>query len=886
MGRSRKPHRSARQAAVRDRARACVEAGGLNLIAEAGVAWAWAEGHARLRLGEHADRAEEQALRRVLRDVLHVGLGQEPSAEALKVARDVAAMRIEEVRERARQQREDAAAAEELRRKEHAAAIQERIDAGDRMGALELHLEVRSLLGAMRARAGVPASAPLVDAVTAYAASAGLEDGAEAAAALVAEVTSAPEAVNAPEEDAARRLLGLTTFERSGSLGETAPLQAQYEERSGGLVRLKPEGDGVVAVLLANFTARITGEILRDDGSGVPTLVFEIAATMSGRTAVGMVPASQFSMMNWPVTLLGAGACLSAGYSARDRAREAIQRFSGEPPRRTVYLHTGWREIGGRQVFLHGGGALGPDGPIDGVVVELAPSLAPLVLSSPASGDALRAAFRASLSLLDVAGDAITCLGQGAVYRAVLPIPAAEMSVFLTGKTGALKSSLLVLWMQHLGKGWRLENLPNWSWTANALEALLFQAKDVPAPVDDAAPDGSPADRQRMWGTVQRVTRAQANHAGRGRAAQDGSLRSGKYPRGLLNATAEDVPPGESTLARNVVLEVPPRDTPGGVDTVLFTAVQELGRDGTLAGAMAAFIQHLARDPKGAAEQANEALRRWRDLLRGRARHLRTPENLAQIGVGWDAYLAFGVSQGAITEEEAATVRHRVEAAIVAAVQGQDEQQHSSDPIERLRVLVCSSIASGSAHLARMDGSDPTGGRGGLGWRQEERQAGEGVITITREHGARIAWVDGPHIFMDLEAAVRVANAQAGPHGEGVVVQPKTLGKRLGERGLLVSRDPDGRNTVRRVVEGTERRLYHVHANFLGAQTDQVEPSAAVQGAGPATPLPSPMSVPSPEATSPREGACKSCAAETPENGVAYNDCPACRAVLERGGAA
>src|SRR5438874_785271 len=53
----------------------------------------------------------------------------------------------------------------------------------------------------------------------------------------------------------------------------------------------------------------------------------------------------------------------------------ALQMLSSDVRRETVYAHTGWRDVGGRWVYLHAGGAIGADGPSARLRVALPPHL-------------------------------------------------------------------------------------------------------------------------------------------------------------------------------------------------------------------------------------------------------------------------------------------------------------------------------------------------------------------------------------------------------------------------------------------------------------------------------------------------------------------------------
>src|SRR5439155_14811191 len=120
--------------------------------------------------------------------------------------------------------------------------------------------------------------------------------------------------------------------------------------------------------------------------------------------------------------------------------------------------------------------------------------------------EALVAALRADLELLEFAAPRLMYPLLGAVYRAVLgPV---DCSVALIGQTGQGKSELAALAQQHFGAALHRLNLPgNWTSTANALEALAFLAKDVLLVIDDFKPGGSKAEIDQLHAKADRVLR-------------------------------------------------------------------------------------------------------------------------------------------------------------------------------------------------------------------------------------------------------------------------------------------------------------------------------------------------------------------------------------------
>jgi hypothetical protein len=146
----------------------------------------------------------------------------------------------------------------------------------------------------------------------------------------------------------------------------------------------------------------------------------------------------------------------------------------------------------------------------------------------------LRSAIRASLAVLDLAPDRVTVPTLGAVWRSILG--AADFSVFVYGATGRFKTALACLLQQHFGAGFAADRLPSsWASTANFNEGLAFIAKDALLVIDDFRPGA--AERRRLEGEADRLLRAAANGAGRGRLQSDTSLRPAHPPRALILAT-------------------------------------------------------------------------------------------------------------------------------------------------------------------------------------------------------------------------------------------------------------------------------------------------------------------------------------------------------------
>jgi hypothetical protein len=589
-----------------------------------------------------------------------------------------------------------------------------------------------------------------------------------------------------------------------------------YEATEAGLVWHRPAADGDAPVPLSNFSAVIKADTLLDDGLETRR-EFEIEASLKGRTSCFTIPALQFPSMSWPTCHLGAEAIVYPGPTVREHARCAVQVLSGEVEKRVLFTHTGWRKIAGEWVYLHAAGAVGKGGAVPGIAVVLSSALRGYELPPPPEGEDLASAVRQSLGLLDVAPDAVTLPLLGAVARAALG--SADLSVHLAGPSGAGKTELAALAQQHFGPALDARNLPgSWSSTANALERIAFDAKDALLVIDDFAPGGAVQDIQRLHREADRILRAQGNRSGRGRMRSDGSLQEAKPPRGLILSTGEDVPRGRSLRARIVSVEV----QPGAVRWDRMTACQRAAREGAYARALSGFVRWVADRYEEARAKAKSLAERLREELpRGKGSHPRSPGNLAELVSGFESWIEFAVEVGAIGEEAAGGLRDRARDAAARLLREQDLEQESEEPAVRYFELLGAALAGGRAHLRRVDGSCPVE-PGRWGW--QSAGASSAAPTRWEPQGEFVGWVGeggagadgGPDLFLEPEAAYAVVQTLAKEQGEPFALGPRTLQRRLRERGQLVLTDAE-HATVRESIGGERRRVLRVRASVMAA---------------------------------------------------------------------
>jgi hypothetical protein len=331
-----------------------------------------------------------------------------------------------------------------------------------------------------------------------------------------------------------------------------------YRRTSAGFFQIVESRDGFYEKRLTNFNAEIINNITRDDEVET-SRVYEIKLSVGGREITTTVPTTQFPALKWVRDVAGTQALVLPGQGTADQTRYVIELFSGKAGERVVYAHTGWRKIEDVWVYLHGGGAIGAFGEVEGVEVSLPPELAAFMLELPDDPVNATAAVRASLGLLNLGPGRVTIPAYGAVWRAILG--QADFNLFVYGLTGVFKTELASLTQAHFGAGFNARNVPTtFISSANTNEALAFVAKDAILLVDELHPPENGPERDRMYRDAARVLRSQGNLSGRGRMRPDGTLRPAKPPRGLLFATGEDLPRGQSVAARMLTVEVRPGD--------------------------------------------------------------------------------------------------------------------------------------------------------------------------------------------------------------------------------------------------------------------------------------------------------------------------------------
>jgi len=549
------------------------------------------------------------------------------------------------------------------------------------------------------------------------------------------------------------------------------PDTSLYFVEGGRTYRRKLTRDGMVPEVLSNFEASVTQEMVLDDGVEI-TRAFMVEGTLDSGAALRAVrvPAAKFGTMQWITEQWGVRAVVSAGASTRDHLREAIQRLSPVASERRVFTHTGWRQVDGKWVYLMANGAVGREGAEVDIGTDLARYSLPRVPEDPKS------ALSFSLKLFDVAPLSVTVPLWAAVFRAplatVFPL---DFSLWLEGFTGSLKSTLAALALAHFGDFDRTHLPGAWTSTANQLERRAFVLKDTLFVIDDYAPSG--LDAREIETKAARLLRSQGNLAGRARLRADLTERPTFPPRGLILATGEQHPSGQSIVARTLLVEVER-------EHIRFPELSALQRvTARLPHAMAGYIGWLTPQMDTLPAQLRETFDGARALATSGG-HLRVPETLAHLYLGLNAGLWYAEDIGACSASQAEELRESAWHALLALGHAHGQSVEHERPTRRFIRVLLSLLAQGRVVLLNKDAPISDGARG----------------------ASLLGWQDPEYLYLIPEATYTEVARVCRDAGEPFTTREERLRRDLAREGFTVC-DPDRQTKTIRVDGRTHRVL-------------------------------------------------------------------------------
>ena len=563
-----------------------------------------------------------------------------------------------------------------------------------------------------------------------------------------------------------------------------------YEFTENGIIK---DGKGG-GVQLSNFTATITQEVNYEDGRASQRILIIEGKLGKEKLPPVEVSAEKFPGMNWITPAWGIGPVISPLPNAERDVRVAIQ-YESKPKKTTVYTHTGWTKIGGKDTYLTANGGITDKGHNSALKVSLPNELRKFVITPDESQ--VRTAINATLDLRKIAQPHIAWPMIAATIRP--PIGPTDYALHISGRTGTFKSEVASVMQSHYGQHMDARHLPgSWSSTANAIEAQTYRAKNAIFVVDDFVPFGTAWQVRAYQKTADQVIRGQGNQAGRARLTDVSSLQETMYPRGMILSTGEDIPTGHSIRARMMILDL----APGDITSAHLTTAQH--NRALYEIATAAWIQYIAREGVTTIRDAHTARKTQLRKKHADVGHSRTPAMLGDMVAAVEIFLAFALDAKAITKAQNAKMLKESTDALLTAAADQERHLKTTDPTEVFMDVVRLVFQTHVAHLRAIDGGIPPQPTE-FGWTESENSHSH-IKTYTA-HGQKIGWCDPTQASIYLEPNVAFPLIMKNARG-GITTTKQTMLKRLKDAGMLNRTDDvRQRNTVRVTVEGRSRQV-------------------------------------------------------------------------------
>lgn len=540
----------------------------------------------------------------------------------------------------------------------------------------------------------------------------------------------------------------------------------EYKIISNSFHFVKETKEGESDTVLTNFIAKIDEEIIKDDGIDITRHYSISGIGFDGRNFPAVeTPVDKFKSLAF-VNEWGLRAIIAAGNGVADKVREAIQSISMDAEVKTIYKHTGFREVDGNLVFLTHQSAIGSEN----ISVDLEPQLRRYSLPQP-DGHPTEA-IKASLNFLNIGNFGVLIPIYAAMFLAPLSsILHPNFTLWYEGISGSFKSVVGSLALSHYGD-FNYTNLPaSWRDTANQLEKFQSVLKDMPLYIDDFAPGSDVGKQRELEAKAEHIIRGQGNLQGKARMKADTSSRLSYTPRGLTISSGEQLPSGYSQSARTVVVEIERAD-------IKVSELSQAQKDAYLYPvAMSHFIQWLITKYESLKIDLPSAFNDWRTKVLNKDCHARLPGPITMLYIGLDQWLTFAVENKAIAAREATVIRDKAWKTLNDLGIDQSKKVNKERPSEKFLNALKALLESKQVIL--LDRNTTTEyqlkpGQSFIGWNESE--------TVS------------DYLYLVPELTYKAVYEFCQKSGKPLTISPEAVWKDMKIQGLIETKQPD-RNT-------------------------------------------------------------------------------------------
>lgn len=527
--------------------------------------------------------------------------------------------------------------------------------------------------------------------------------------------------------------------------------------------------------------------------------------------------------------------------------RNAITQTSPALANVRLYRRLGWHHRDGRYLYVHGNGAIGAQGAIDGVRVaggDLRAYSLPPAPENPSEG---RTAADAVWQIFDFAPARAAGVELGAAFRAAMGGASGSVTYDANNQAGKSAHAAFVSQMFAPSVRWNffMFSATKQGFSAPYLEDVHHVFGDSLVTWDDLPPVGSEVERAER---LDSILRSLFGRTRRGRSQLNGERRKGKPPRCMGIVTAERPVGVESTLNRTIQIDLDPSE----LDAAAFKAADQNGGPNLRASYMAAFIQWwAARMPAHAeVQQREDAMARalMTDVPDAPDRYIGMA---ASVAAGLQAGIEFGRTAEWLDADRAADLWARGWAGICETLRSQIDTNAGRRTGQRTYRAILDALQTGRAHVLAVEGGQPLAHLAELGWRNEGGFSGQ----QWRPCGPQIGWADNERLYLVPDAATSVVREFTARAGDPINQPSRALGEALYVERITrgyVERRSDGGVTTRRTypktIAGSKKSVWSMPYRDDTPPPGGVEPADA-DPAAPELPAPAaPASPPTPAA--------------------------------------
>ncbi len=571
---------------------------------------------------------------------------------------------------------------------------------------------------------------------------------------------------------------------------------------------------------LANFVALPVVQTQLDDGFSTP----KYQLTIRGWSATGQrltpltVGVADFLGMQWATQGWGLCANISDINGSAGKLRRIIQEAGSRAASdRVLYKHTGWRDIGGQMVYLHGGGGVGAED----AEVQLDFGLGRYRLDGLQRGDILDTmepetrrmmCQGATLRVMKAPGLRIGAAVVGFLFLAPLRYfldLAGRRPTFvpyIMGASGYGKSAYVTLALNHYGYDWSYDGAPPASFEDSmpAMSQKLFELKDMPLLIDDYKRESDPLRQRARKALVEMVIRAMSG-AQRSVMISSEEARSERPPRCLCLMTGEELPDvTASSIARLYVVEVHEGEVPvpkADADperTKEINALWRLAREGALNESMRGYIEWLSEQGAALPERLEAS---YTELLERATRevespHPRMPSAVAYLMLGIQMMCQYMTSAGgvfSVAPEAAEELQAACWRALLEGAMQQSEQMQADSPTTVFLLTLRELLNAGRCVLADL----------GLKQIQQEQIKPLGLV----------GYKDAENIYLIPGEAYGAVQRSLETQGSSLNIGKNSLLRELLAKGI--SRPSAAGKTLQQINRGPMRGCYLVIPRYV-----------------------------------------------------------------------